>query len=106
MAQYRGILITGAQVVETVKTPEIVYGADGRYKLSMSCATPGATIRYTQYEGNPLEIPQQPLDPTESDSVYTTLKILRGGQYYWFKAKAWKQGYEPSLIGEWQGVSI
>lgn len=104
MAQYRGILITGAQVVETVATPTIGYDPVSN-TLVMSCATSGATIRYTYHKGDIMELPQQPLDPTESDSVYTTLIILTQDRYYWYKAKAWKQGYEPSLIGEWQGMA-
>lgn len=104
MAQYRGILITGAQVVETVATPTIRFNPDDN-KFVMNCATSGATIRYTYNKGDIMELPQQPLDPTESDSVYTTLIILTQDRYYWYKAKAWKQGYEPSLIGEWQGIA-
>lgn len=103
MAQYRGILITGAQVVEPVATPIIVFSPLSN-KLFMTCITPGATIRYTRYIGDAMEPPQQPLDPTESSTEYTTLIILNSGQYFWYKAKAWKQGYEPSLIGQWQGI--
>lgn len=104
MAQYRGILITGAQVVETVRTPTIRFNPDDN-KLVMSCATSGATIRYTFYTGDALELLQKPLDPTQSSTIYTVPIILKSGQYYWYKAKAWKQGYEPSLIGEWQGIA-
>ena len=75
----------------TVATP-VFSPAGGSYpspqNVTITCATSGATIRYT-LDGT---------EPTESSTIYTTSLTIN--ETTTIKAKAWKNGYQPSSIAE------
>ena len=81
----------GTQPQETVATPTFT-PEGGTYTeaqtVSISCATEGATIRYTT-NGS---------DPTENSATY--LNPLDINETTTVKAKAWKEGYLESEIAE------
>lgn len=71
----------------TVATPVATRGTGAnKNKVSVSCATEGATIRYTT-NGN---------EPTSGSTAYESTVTLTSGQT--FKAKAYKNGYEASAV--------
>ena len=71
----------------TVATPVATRGTGAnKNKVSVSCATVGATIRYTT-NGN---------EPTSGSTEYENTVTLTSGQT--FKAKAYKNGYEASAV--------
>ena len=83
--------VEGTQPQETVATPTFT-PEGGTYTeaqtVSISCATEGATIRYTT-NGS---------DPTENSATY--LNPLDINETTTVKAKAWKEGYLESEIAE------
>ena len=74
-------------------TPEISISSTGA--VSITCATTGATIRYTT--GTTM-----PADPTESSTAGTST-TLTNLQY--IKAKAFKEGYEASEVASGQYIT-
>ena len=70
----------------TVQQPTITYNSSVSYDVTLSCATEGATIRYTQ-DGT---------DPTEASTVYSAPFVLES--YAILKAKAFKDGLISSSI--------
>ena len=72
-------------------TPVINIGSDGG--VTITCATAGATIRYTT--GTTM-----PADPTESTGTAGSSTTLTNLQY--IKAKAFKEGYDASEVSSGQ----
>jgi len=77
------------QVTHTIATP--AFDPDegtytGPQTVTITCATPGATIRYTT-DGT---------EPTESSTVYT--EPVTVSQSLTLKAKAWKTDWFPSIV--------
>ncbi len=60
----------------------------GPQTVTVTCATPGAVIRYTT-NGN---------DPTESSQSIASGSTIQVTQNTVLKAKAWKTGWEPSTV--------
>lgn len=81
--------LSGSVNPDTVATPTFSKDTgtyEGPLTVSISCATEGATIRYTT-DGT---------DPTQSSQIYTTsLNIVQNTT---IKAKAWKNDYQTSAI--------
>ena len=76
-------------VMDTVATPVFDWFKDGEfYRISITCATDGATIYYTQ-DGT---------DPDESSYLYTGLFPLPLNVHYTLKAIAMKEGMANSAI--------
>ena len=76
-------------VLDTVATPVFDWFKDGEfYRISITCATDGATIYYTQ-DGT---------DPDESSTLYAGLFPLPLNVHYTLKAIAMKEGMANSAI--------
>ena len=76
-------------VLDTVATPAFDWFKDGEfYRISITCATDGASIYYTQ-DGT---------DPDESSILYTGLFPLPLNVHYTLKAIAMKEGMVNSAI--------
>ncbi|MFA6186761.1 MAG: M6 family metalloprotease domain-containing protein [Phycisphaerae bacterium] len=71
---------------------------DSKQNVTITCATPGATIHYTT-DGNA---------PSESDSIIASGSSVLVGHSLTLKARAWKTGIEPSEIktADYQIISI
>lgn len=81
---------TGSRIVslkrmETCATPEI--NIDEKGVTSITCATEGATIRYT--------VGDAPADPTETSDVFSSATLTDGQT---IKAIAFAEGYKPSAV--------
>ena len=77
--------------LETVSSPSLNPAGGnfiGPVGVTVTCATPGATIHFT-INGN---------DPTESDPVVTSGDTIQINTALFFKARAWKPGLIPSSI--------
>lgn len=80
-----GSMIVSLKRMETCATPVINIDENG--VVSITCATDGATIRYTAGDA--------PADPTESSDVFNSA-TLNDGQT--IKAIAFAEGYKPSAV--------
>lgn len=81
---------TGSRIVslkrmETCATPVINIDENG--VASITCATEGATIRYT--------VGDAPADPTETSDVFSSVTLTDGQT---IKAIAFAEGYKPSAV--------
>lgn len=81
---------TGSRIVslkrmETCTTPVINIDENG--VASITCATEGATIRYT--------VGDAPADPTETSDVFSSVTLTDGQT---IKAIAFAEGYKPSAV--------
>lgn len=83
--------VTAIKSAQSVTTP-IITPNSGAFppavSVSISCATSGATIRYT-LDG---------IDPTTSSTQYSSAVSINSTSNVTLKAKAWKDGYTPSNI--------
>lgn len=80
-----GSRIVSLKRMETCATPIINIDENG--VVSISCATEGATIRYT--------VGGAPADPTETSDVFSSATLTDGQT---IKAIAFAEGYKPSAI--------
>lgn len=77
--------LTYTAPLPTCATPEI--NIDEKGVVSMTCATDGATIRYT--------VGNAPADPTETSGVFSSATLTDGQT---IKAIAFAEGYKPSAV--------
>lgn len=77
--------LTYTAPLPTCATPEI--NIDEKGVVSMTCATDGATIRYT--------VGNAPEDPTETSGVFSSATLTDGQT---IKAIAFAEGYKPSAV--------
>ena len=80
-----GSRIVSLKRMETCATPIINIDENG--VVSISCATEGATIRYT--------VGGAPADPTETSDVFSSATLTDGQT---IKAIAFAEGYKPSAV--------
>lgn len=80
-----GSRIVSLKRMETCATPVINIDENG--VVSITCATDGATIRYTAGDS--------PADPTEADAVFNAVTLTDGQT---IKAIAFAEGYKPSAV--------
>ena len=77
--------LTYTAPLPTCATPEI--NIDEKGVASITCATEGATIRYT--------VGDAPADPTEADAAFSAVTLTDGQT---IKAIAFAEGYKPSAV--------
>lgn len=77
--------LTYTAPLPTCATPEI--NIDEKGVASITCATEGATIRYT--------VGDAPADPTETSDVFSSATLTEGQT---IKAIAFAEGYKPSAV--------
>lgn len=80
-------------IVESMRVDQPVFTPDGgvynsEQEVTITCATPEATIHYTT----------NGLDPTESDPVIESGSSIVVDHSLPLKAKAWKSGWNPSSV--------
>ena len=79
---------TGTAPVATPEAFAVSCNSDECYAIEMSCATDGATIRYST-DGS---------DPTEDDAVYSGTFVQHGQDAMTIRARAFKEGLVPSGV--------